>query len=451
MSGRERRAVAVLASVYALRVFGLFLILPVFALYATGLSGHSAALVGLAMGIYGLTQAALQIPFGVLSDRFGRKPLIVIGLVIFAFGSVVAARADSLIGVIVGRALQGAGAIPAVVMALLADLTRDEQRTKAMAFIGGIIGAAFVASIVVSPILTGWVGVPGIFWLTAALAIFAIPVVWFGLPTPVLAAERSRLRSAWPRLLRDAQLWRLNAGIFLLHLLLTALFVAVPVLIVRTTGLGATQHWHLYLPNMLAALLTMLPFIVFAHRRRQTAAVMRGAVAVLALAALLLWQAHATLAGLVIGLWLFFSAFNLLEAILPASISRLAPPATKGAAMGIYSTGQFLGAFVGGLAGGVIAGEFGPSAVFAFALGVTVLWFAIAWGLREPPLAQTHLVRLTPAQRAAAVETARVFNAEPGVTEAVVLADEGIAYIKVDPAVFDIGALQRFGADPVRG
>ena len=446
MSGLERRAVAVLASVYALRIFGLFLILPVFALYATGLSGHSPALVGLAMGIYGLTQAALQIPFGVLSDRFGRKPLIVLGLLIFALGSIVAARADTMLGVTLGRALQGAGAIPAVVMALLADLTRDDQRTKAMAFIGGIIGAAFVASIVVSPVLTGWIGVPGIFWLTAALAVCAIPVVWFGVPTPLVAAERSRLRSAWPRLLRDAQLWRLNASIFLLHLLLTALFVAVPVLIVRTTGLGVTQHWQLYLPNMLAALLTMIPFIVFAHRRRQTAGVMRGAVAVLALAGLLLWQAHATLAGLIVGLWLFFSAFNLLEAILPASISRLAPPATKGAAMGVYSTAQFLGAFAGGVAGGVIAGAFGPAAVFAFALGVAAVWFAIALGLREPPLAQTHLLRLSPAQRAQAAATARVLNAEPGVTEAVVLADEGIAYIKVNPAVFDIGALKRLGA-----
>ena len=445
MSGLERRAVAVLASVYALRIFGLFLILPVFALYATDLSGYSAALVGLAIGIYGLTQAALQIPFGVLSDRFGRKPLIVIGLVIFAIGSVVAAAADSMGGVIVGRALQGAGAIPAVVMALLADLTRDDQRTKAMAFIGGIIGAAFVASIVVSPLLTGWVGVPGIFWLTAALALCAIPVVWFGVPTPLVAAERSRLRSAWPRLLRDAQLWRLNASIFLLHLLLTALFVAVPVLIVRTTGLGATQHWQLYLPNMLAALLTMIPFIVFAHRRRQTAAIMRGAVAVLALAALVLWQAHATLVGLIVGLWLFFSAFNLLEAILPASISRLAPPATKGAAMGLYSTAQFLGAFAGGVAGGVIAGGFGPAAVFAFALGIAAVWFVIAHGLREPPLAHTHIVRLSPAQCAQAVETARVLNAEPGVTEAVVLADEGVAYIKVDPAAFNLGALKRFG------
>lgn len=446
MSGLERRAVAVLASVYALRIFGLFLILPVFALYATGLSGHSPALIGLAMGIYGLTQAALQIPFGVLSDRFGRKPLILIGLIVFALGSVVAARADTMLGVTLGRALQGAGAIPAVLMALLADLTRDEQRTKAMAFIGGIIGAAFVASIVISPVLSGWVGVPGIFWLTAGLAVVAIPVVWFGVPTPLVVAERSRLRSAWPKLLRDAQLWRLNASIFILHLLLTALFVAVPVLIVRTTGLGVTQHWQLYLPNMLAALLTMIPFIVFAHRRRQTAAVMRGAIAVLVLAAFLLWQAHATLAGLIVGLWLFFSAFNLLEAILPASISRLAPPATKGAAMGMYSTAQFLGAFVGGVTGGVVAGNFGPAAVFAFALGVTLVWFAIAYGLREPPLAQTHMVRLTATQCSDATRLALTLNTVPGVTEAVVLADEGIAYIKVDPAVFDINELRRFTA-----
>lgn len=444
MSGLERRAVAVLASVYALRIFGLFLILPVFALYATGLSGHSPALIGLAMGIYGLTQAALQIPFGVLSDRFGRKPLILIGLIVFAVGSVVAARADTMLGVTLGRALQGAGAIPAVVMALLADLTRDEQRTKAMAFIGGIIGAAFVASIVISPVLSGWVGVPGIFWLTAGLAVVAMPVVWFGVPTPLVAAERSRLRSAWPKLLRDSQLWRLNASIFILHLLLTALFVAVPVLIVRTTGLGVTQHWQLYLPNMLAALLTMIPFIVFAHRRRQTAAIMRGAIAVLILAAFLLWQAHATLAGLIVGLWLFFSAFNLLEAILPASISRLAPPATKGAAMGMYSTAQFLGAFVGGVAGGTIAGGFGPAAVFAFGLGVSLVWLAIAYGLREPPLAHTHLVRLTVAQRADATGIAKTLHAVPGVTEAVVLADEGVAYIKVDPAVFDTGELKRF-------
>lgn len=446
MTGLERRAVTVLAGIYALRIFGLFLILPVFALYATDLRGHSAFLVGLAIGVYGLTQALLQIPFGALSDRFGRKPIIVIGLIVFAIGSVIAARADSIAGVIVGRAIQGAGAIPAAVMALLADLTRDEQRTKAMAFIGSIIGAAFILSIVISPVLDGAIGVRGIFWLTAVLAVCAIAVLLLWVPTPTRIGERSRFLRELPRIVRDTALLRLNLGIFVLHLALTAVFVVLPALVVQTTGLASAQHWQLYLPNMLAALLTMIPFVIVAHKKQMTRRVMLGAIATLIAAQAILLSEHRHLAGLIVGLWLFFSAFNLLEAMLPSLVSRLAPAASKGAAIGVYSTAQFLGAFTGGAASGALLGAFGVQAVFVLVIVALALWGWAAYGMTEPQSARTHVLRLSPTHTQETDELARVLAGLPGVQEAVVIADEGIAYIKVDPDRFDVQNLQRFGA-----
>lgn len=443
MTGLERRAVAVLAGIYALRIFGLFLILPVFALYATDLQGHSAFLVGLAIGVYGLTQALLQIPFGALSDRFGRKPIIVIGLIVFAIGSVIAARADSIAGVIIGRAIQGAGAIPAAVMALLTDLTREEQRTKAMAFIGSIIGAAFILSIVISPVLDGVIGVRGIFWLTAALAVVAIAVLLLGVPTPTRIGARSRFLRELPRLVRDTALLRLNLGIFVLHLALTAAFVVLPALIVQATGLASAQHWQLYLPNMLAALLTMVPFVILAHKKQMTRRVMLGAIGVLIVAQAILLLEHRHLAGLIVGLWLFFSAFNLLEAMLPSLVSRLAPAASKGTAMGLYSSAQFLGAFVGGAASGALFGAFGVHAVFVLVLLALAVWWLAAYGMLEPRAAHTHVLPLPAGQ---ADEFAQVLVSLPGVEEAVVIAEEGVAYIKVDPGRFDVQNLHRFGA-----
>ena len=445
MNSLERRAVTLLASVYALRMAGLFLILPVFALYATGLEGHTPFLIGLAIGIYGLTQALLQIPFGMASDHVGRKPVIVVGLLIFAAGSVMAATASSLWMVIAGRAVQGAGAIPAAVMAMVADLTREEQRSKAMAAIGMTIGASFVLSLIFGPVLDGLIGVPGIFWLTGALALAAIGVVLLGLPTPVRRErDRSRnLRTEFGRILRDRELLRLDAGVFVLHLVMTAMFVVLPAGIVQIMGLEAAAHWKLYLPTMLLGFLGMLPFLIYANRQRATRRVLAGAVAVLLAAQLVFLFAASTQTGLVAGLFLFFLSFNLLEAMLPSLISRLAPSESKGAAIGVYSTSQFLGAFAGGALAGLISG-FGATGVFVLTGAVLAVWLLLAVTMREPRFLATREIRIGTQTPPQAEKLAKKLAAVPGVAEAIVIAEEGIAYLKVDAGALDERALSKF-------
>jgi len=442
----ERRSIAVLAGIYGLRIMGLFLILPVFALYAAELEGQTPFLIGLALGAYGLTQALLQIPYGMLSDRFGRKPMIVAGLLVFALGSFIAASADSVLGVIVGRAVQGAGAIASVVIAMTADLTREEQRTKAMAVIGITIGATFTLSLIVGPLLNGAIGVPGIFSLTGVLALSAIGVLLLFVPTPARAKRQGRgsLPAQFLRILKDKQLLRLDVGIFFLHLVLTAMFVVLPTAIVTCTDLHVDQHWKLYLPVMAAAFATMAPFIFLSHKPHGTRPVLAGAVAVLIVAEGVFFFGHQSLWGLVLGLWLFFTAFNLLEAMLPSLISRLAPASNKGAAIGVYSSAQFLGAFAGGALGGLLHGAFGIPAVFVLSAVVLTVWCVIALTMPEPKLLETrelHVGRQAPAQ---ARHLTQELEAIPGVTEAVVIADEGIAYLKVDAGVLDEHALHKF-------
>lgn len=443
LSPLERRAIAVLGTVYALRIFGLFLILPVFALYAADLEGHTPFLVGLALGAYGLMQALLQFPFGSASDRLGRKPVIVVGLLIFALGSAVAALADSIWGVILGRAIQGAGAIPAVAMALLSDVTRETQRTKAMAAIGGSIGAAFIVSMVLSPLLEARIGVDGMFWLMAAAALAAIPLVWLGVPTPTRAAPPTqKLRLA------DGQLLRLDAGIFVLHFALTALFVVLPLALVQRTGIAAPEHWKIYLGVMLASLVAMVPLVLYAHRRARTRGVFVGAIGVLLVAECGFFLFDTALWPLVASLTLFFTAFNLLEALLPAWVSRIAPPQAKGAAMGVYSTAQFLGAFAGGALGGLVQGLFGLEAVFVLVGAGLLLWLLIALGLREPAHVQTHVLYLNERQTRDRGLTARL-AALPGVAEAVRLNEEGVVYLQVDPRRFDRSVLDEFATAPI--
>jgi MFS family permease len=445
MNSLERRAVALLASIYALRMAGLFLILPVFALYATGLEGHTPLLVGLAIGAYGLTQAILQIPFGMVSDHVGRKPVIVVGLLIFAAGSVLAATATSLWLVIVGRAVQGAGAIPAAVMAMVADLTREEQRSTAMAVIGMTIGASFVLSLILGPVLDGMIGVPGIFWLTGALALVAIGVVLFGLPTPV-RRERDRarnLRAEFGQILRDTQLLRLDAGVFVLHLVMTAMFVVLPAGIVQTLNLEPAAHWKLYLPAMMLGFFGMLPFLIYANRQNATRRVLTGAVAVLIAAQLVFLFAERTHVGLVLGMFLFFLSFNLLEAMLPSLISRVAPSESKGAAIGVYSTAQFLGAFAGGALAGLISG-YGATGVFLLTTGVLTVWLLLVLSMREPRLLSTRQIRVGAQSAPQAEKLAVRLAAVPGVAEAIVIAEEGIAYLKVDPRTLDKKTLESF-------
>lgn len=433
MSAREVRASLGLASIFGLRMLGMFVILPVFALYARNLpGGANHVLVGLALGAYGLAQALLQVPFGWLSDRWGRKPAIYLGLLVFATGSVVAGLAQDVYVVIFGRALQGAGAVSAAVIALTADLTSEESRTKAMAIIGVTIGATFALSMIVAPVLEGAIGVPGIFFLTGAAALLAILVVRFVVPDPEVPA-RAAQRVPVTEALRDRELGRLNAGIFTLHAVLMALFVVVPLRLEQ--WLPGSAHWKVYLPVMVGGAALMLPAMLLAERRARRKAAFVGAVAVLALSALAL-AAAASLVATVAAMLLFFAAFNLLEASLPSMVSKVAPPAAKGTAIGIYSTTQFIGAFAGAVAGGWISQHFGASAVFyACALGCAV-WLLVAAGMRADRQFALRRYRLPTTDSARAQRIVRRLANLPGVREAL-LGAEGMAYLKVDSAGFD--------------
>ena len=444
MTGLERRAAAGLAGIFAFRMLGLFLILPVFAIHAQGLTGATPLLIGLAIGAYGLTQAILGIPAGTLSDRFGRKPVIFGGLALFAIGSVVAALSTSIEGVIAGRVIQGSGAIAAAVMALAADLTREEVRTRAMAGIGISIGVSFGLAMVLGPSLAHWFGLAGIFWFTALLALSGVAVLALVVPNPV---HSSIHRDAEPvvgqlrGVLLNPDLLRLDYGILTLHMLMTALFLVVP-LDLRAAGLPAAHHWWVYLPVLVLSVLAMVPFIIMAERHGHMKGVLLGAIAALGLALLGFWGFHTSLPTLVLFLFLFFTAFNLLEASLPSLISRVAPPAAKGTAMGAFSTSQFLGAFLGGLLGGFFHQRFGQDAVLLFCAATALLWLLVALPMRKPRQVSSQVVRVGADQLQDPEGIERLLREIPGVEEAVVVAEEGLAYLKVDNRRLDSARLQ---------
>lgn len=385
MTAAELRASVSMAAVFALRMLGLFLVLPVFALEAANYAGgNDPALIGLGLGIYGLTQALLQAPFGVASDRIGRKKVIVAGLVIFAVGGLVAALADSIYGLIAGRALQGAGAISAAVTALLADLTRDEVRTKGMALVGVSIGLTFAASLMLAPTLAGWMGLSGLFVLTVLLSLAAMAAVLLWTPPePARHANlpQGRLADVW---LHPA-LWRLNLGVFVLHMVQMAMWVVVPGLLVAA-GLAKAQHWHVYLPAVLASFV-LLGGLFAAERRGHLLAVWRGAIALLALVQgvfLLLAPRAPGLWAVGLVLFAFFIAFNVLEATQPSLVSRLAPAHARGAALGVYNTMQSLGLFAGGALGGTLVKLLGNGGLFAATTALVLLWLVTGWAQPMP-------------------------------------------------------------------
>ncbi|MBS3935959.1 MAG: MFS transporter [Sulfuritalea sp.] len=393
MTPAEWRTGAVLAGIFGLRMLGLFLILPVFAVLAAGLpGGDDALLVGFALGAYGLTQAFLQIPFGIASDRIGRKPVIVAGLLVFAAGSFLAAAAPDIHWMIVGRVLQGAGAVSAAVSALAVDLTREQHRTKIMAMIGASIGLVFAASLVIAPPLAAVIGLAGMFALTGALALAAIILLLAVVPDPKTAAGDAvpraptsgrQGRSPFLVVLFDARLARMNFGVFALHLMQTALWVVVPPALVAA-GLAAAAHWKIYLPAVLLSLAAMVPAIVAAERKGRMRPIYVGAVALLVAVQVGLALFGAGLWGIALWLLLFFVAFNILEALQPSLISRLAPAEVKGAALGIYGTTQSAGLFLGGLLGGWLVKHFGNPAVHLACAAIGIIWLVLALRMQGP-------------------------------------------------------------------
>jgi len=389
MTANERRASASLASIFALRMLGLFLVLPVFALEAAKYpGGDDPARVGLAMGIYGLTQGLLQIPFGIASDWWGRKRVIISGLLVFALGSFIAAWAPDLDWLVAGRALQGAGAISAAVTALLADSTRDEVRTKAMALVGGSIALMFALSLLVAPLLAASIGLHGLFALTGALALGGIAVVlWWVPPEPVEHANRPR--GSVLEVLKDPALLRLDFGVFVLHAVQLAMWVAIPALLVAA-GLDKARHWQVYLPAVLASFLVMGMTLFPLERRGYLRAVFLGAVGLVFVVQLgLLWAASSSpgphgLGLLAALLFLFFCGFNVLEATQPSLASRVAPAHARGAALGVYNTLQSLGFFAGGAVGGWVTKTHGAAGLFMLCGGLMLAWLLVAWPMRAP-------------------------------------------------------------------
>ncbi len=384
MTRDELRAALALAGAFFMRMTGLFMVLPVLALYVEHLAGATPFLIGLALGLYGLTQASLQIPFGRWSDRAGRKPIIAIGLVIFTLGGLVAASASHIWAVVAGRALQGAGAVSGATLALAADLTRPSQRTKTMAIIGMSIGAAFTVSFLIGPMLDAWFGLRGVFLAAAAFGIAALLVVVFVVPTPRAAqpAPAEPTGAPTPRFTDDVRL--LQIGVFCIHVVLAASFVSIPVVLSKELGIASDHHFAVYLPVLLLSLVCAVPAIGLSGRDRHTAALSNGAIACVAAAELLLWIAPAEKYAIGALLTLFFAGVNFLEASLPSRISRSAPRTQTGAALGAYSTGQFLGMFVGGVSGGAVADLFGTRCVFGAAGVLCLGWLAFSLH-RHPP------------------------------------------------------------------
>lgn len=445
MTPLEKRASSGLASIFGLRMLGMFLILPVFALYATHLpGGNDKTMVGLALGAYGLTQALLQLPYGIASDRFGRKPVIYFGLLLFAAGSFVAATATDIQMIILGRIIQGSGAISAAVTALLADSTREEHRTSAMAMIGGTIGLTFAASLVIGPALYQFIGMSGIFALTGVLTLMAMAVVKWYIPDPPASGFHSDAEAKMSRLgdvLRNPQLLRLDFGIFALHAAQMSMFVVIPFALGKAGHLDVDHHWEVYLPVVLVAFIVMVPVIIYGEKKGKLKQVFVGGIALLLIAQLGMAASMQHFWGIVAALTAYFIAFNILEATLPSLISKIAPPDAKGTAMGVYNTSQSLGLFFGGAMGGLLSQHLGYSAVYEFAAGIVVIWLLAAIGMQTPPAVKTkmyHLGKMTVQQAQTLLDGLRKID---GVFEVSVVAEEQIAILKVSQISWDEAAV----------
>lgn len=445
MEKREVRAAGSLAAVFSLRLLGLFMIYPVFAAYARNLDGATSYKIGLALGIYGLTQGLLQIPFGLLSDRIGRKTMIVVGLLMFAVGSVIAAMSTTVDGVIIGRAIQGAGAVGAVILALVADLTSEENRTKAMAIVGISIGTSFMFALIAGPIVSGLAGVSGIFWLMVGLAGFGIVITVFVVPTPrrlEVHRDAETVPAMFGAILKNKDLLRLDYGIFALHGMLTAGFLVVPDVLQNTLNVNDQNHWMVYLPVLLASVAVMVPAIIVAEKYRRMKIVLFSSVIGLAVSqAMLAFGAHHAYVVLA-AITIFFAAFNVMEASLPSLVTKTAPAHAKGTATGIYSSSQFLGIFVGGVVGGWAHQLYGTQGVFLLTEALALLWLLAIATMAPVSYLTTRLLAVKEEALVDANALAAKLRNLPGVSEAVVIPKEKIVYLKVDAKTFDVDLAQ---------
>lgn len=443
---REVRGALGVALIMACRMLGLFMILPIFSIAATHLQASTPTLVGMALGAYGLTQALLQIPFGKLSDQFGRRPVIAFGLLMFIAGSILAATSHSIYSMIAARALQGAGAIGSTCLALLADMTRDEFRTRAMAMVGMSIGSSFSLAMVLGPIFYSHFGLAGIFYLTAVLGLAAIVCLFTALPKPprIVASPVviSRQSMGLRRLLKNTDLLRLDFSIFAQHAILTACFLAVPHILTISLSLTEHQQVWFYLAVLVLAFLAMIPGVIYAEKQRKLRQVMQVCIVILMLCMLLCYVLPNKFWVVFIALWLFFTAFSLLEAILPSWVTKVAPLAQRGMAMGVYSSSQFLGIFVGGVAGGYMVTHFGVGAALWVAITLAVLWAVLAYGMQAVPYFTTQIFKLPPNVEASNSLQQRL-QAMPGVSEVLCSAEEGLLYVKADKQQVDLSQLHR--------
>ena len=441
----EIRSTLSLSTIFAFRMLGLFMILPIFAIAAKDYASTTPALMGIALGSYGLSQAMLQIPFGLLSDRLGRKPILIAGLLLFALGSVVGGLASSIYGLIVGRVMQGAGAIGSTIMATLADLTKIQNRTKAMAVIGLTVGLSFSLALVLGPLVYRYLGLNGLFYLTALLAMLGILMVIFVIPTPpqfIRASQTESVLSQFARTLKNRELLCLNYGIFITHALLTACFFALPPLL-QSTGLALIHQWQFYLPVLVCAFLGMLPFMILAERHRQQKSLLIGSISTILVSQLALYWWHTSLWDFRLALILFFTAFSLLEALLPAWVSKIAPIHSKGAALGVYSTSQFLGIFFGGSTAGLVQSYWQPEAVFFYCAILAASYLLIALFMCKPLYLETTIIPLKALKHEDISRFEQKLNTIPGIIETLILLEHGIAYLKVDSTILDKSALNR--------
>lgn len=427
MTTTERRATFSLALLYVLRMLGLFMVVPVLMVYGEELSAATPALLGLALGIYGLSQAALQIPMGWLSDRYGRKPVIAGGLLVFAAGSFLAAGSDSVYGLIAGRFLQGCGAIAAALSAFLTDLTREHQRSKALAMLGASIGLSFAVALVLGPYLASQFGLSALFYSIAVLALLGLPVLFLLVPqAPIVRVTSDYQGLRWS--LTRPELRRLDLGVFALHAILMALFVALPGMLTQL-GVAREQHWHWYLPTLMLSFLLMLPLMMRVEKQGSHRAMLRLSVAALAACGLLFAQSAGSAALLALTLLLFFLAFNLLEAQLPSLLSRAVHAQGKGAAMGVFSSCQFFGAFVGGALGGWVAQQYGPQYVFHLVTVLALIWLLALTGME--PLTKGQTLSVAIPEAAGSDDWLERVSSLPGVIDITLLEKEGVAWLRV--------------------